>query len=87
MRWSVHASSTSCVDNTVPVCPIEGGVVSTSDKSSRLKSRLESQSSESDLDGTINEEKDEPKKKKNRQHKKKQWASILRDRNLRVMSK
>ena len=57
-------------------------------ESSFLKtSRLESQSSETDLDLTVGEDKGEPKKKKNRQHKKKHWASILRDLNLRVMSK
>ena len=61
----------------------------TTSESSYLKSsRLDSQSSETDLDGVLGEEKGtEPKKKKNRQHKKKQWATILRDLDLRVMSK
>lgn len=50
-------------------------------------SRLDYQGSDTDLDLTLGEEKEEPKKKRNRQHKKKQWAAILRDLNLRVMSK
>ena len=58
-----------------------------SDSSLLKSSRLDSQSSETDLDGTLGERKGETKKKKNRQHKKKQWAAILRDMNLRVMSK
>lgn len=59
-----------------------------SDSSYLKSSRLESQSSETDLEGLPGEEeKGETKKKKNRQHKKKQWATILRDLDLRVMSK
>lgn len=63
--------------------------VSTSGSSYLKSSRLDSQSSETDLEGVLEEGKGEtePKKKKNRQHKKKQWATILRDLNLRVMSK
>lgn len=57
-------------------------------ESSLLKpSCLDSQSSEVECDGVLGEEKGETKKKKNRQHKKKQWTTILRDLNLRVMSK
>jgi hypothetical protein len=59
-----------------------------SDSSHLKSSRVDSQSSETDLEGLPGEEgKGETKKKKNRQHKKKQWATILRDLNLRVMSK
>ena len=62
--------------------------VNMSDGSYLQSSRLDSQSSETDLEGLPGEEgKGEPKKKKNRQHKKKQWATILRDLHLRVMSK
>ena len=58
-----------------------------SEESSVLKSRIESQSSEVDLDDTVDDGKEGPKKKRNRQHKKKPWVTILRDLNLRVMSK
>ena len=59
-----------------------------SDGSYLKSSRLDSQSSETDLEGLPGEEgKEGHKKKRNRQHKKKQWATILRDLNLRVMSK
>lgn len=63
--------------------------VNMSDSSYLKSSRLDSQSSETDLEGLPpgEEGKGETKKKKNRQHKKKQWATILRDLNLRVMSK
>lgn len=64
-----------------------GNEVIMSDSSLLKSSRIDSQSSEADLDGTLGEEKGGAKKKKNRQHKKKQWAAILRDMNLRVMSK
>ena len=61
--------------------------VSVSDSSLLKPSGIDSQSSETDLDGTLGEGKGRTKKKKNRQHKKKQWAAILRDMNLRVISK
>lgn len=62
--------------------------VNMSDSSFLKSSRLDSQSSETDLEGLLGEEeKGETRKKKNRQHKKKQWATILRDLDLRVMSK
>ena len=70
------------------ICPDGESEVNMSDSSYLKSSRLESQSSETDLEGLPGEEgKGETKKKKNRQHKKKQWATILRDLNLRVMSK
>lgn len=73
---------------TIIFCPDGESEVNMSDDSYLKSSRLESQSSETDLEGLPGEEgKGETKKKKNRQHKKKQWATILRDLNLRVMSK
>lgn len=73
---------------TIIFCPDGESEVNMSDDSYLKSSRLESQSSETDLEGLPEEEgKGETKKKKNRQHKKKQWATILRDLNLRVMSK
>ena len=61
----------------------EDSEMTTSESSYLKSSRLDSQSSETDLEGVQGE----PKKKRNRQHKKKQWASILKDLDLRVMSK
>ena len=73
---------------TIIFCPDGESEVNMSDDSYLKSSRLESQSSETDLEGLPGGEgKGETKKKKNRQHKKKQWATILRDLNLRVMSK